>query len=102
MEAVNEFFEVQNREFYSEGLNKLEQWATCIDVVGDYFLKIRLLVGFSDYRMYIGPRTFLSILVERIQYYFAQMFTILTWIVTPNIQVLVVKVNVIYSGQGTI
>jgi hypothetical protein len=37
MEAVNEFFEDQNREFYFEGLNKLEhRWAKCIDVVGDY------------------------------------------------------------------
>jgi hypothetical protein len=33
MEAVNEFFEDQNIEFYFEGLNKLEhRWAKCIDV----------------------------------------------------------------------
>jgi hypothetical protein len=33
MEAVNKFFEDQNREFYFKGLNKLEhRWAKCIDV----------------------------------------------------------------------
>jgi hypothetical protein len=32
MEVVNEFFEDQNREFYFEGLNKLEdRWAKSID-----------------------------------------------------------------------
>jgi hypothetical protein len=36
MEAVNEFFEDQNREFYFEGLNKLEhRCAKCIDVEVD-------------------------------------------------------------------
>jgi hypothetical protein len=35
MEVVNEFFEDQNREFYFEGLNKLEhRWVQCIDVEG--------------------------------------------------------------------
>jgi hypothetical protein len=41
MEAVNEFFEDQSREFYFEGLNKLEQrWTKCIDVEGDYIEKL--------------------------------------------------------------
>jgi hypothetical protein len=36
MDAVNEFFEDKNREFYFEVLNKLEhRWAKCIDVEGD-------------------------------------------------------------------
>jgi hypothetical protein len=40
MEAVNEFFEDQNRGFYFEGYNKLEQrWAKCIDVKGDFIEK---------------------------------------------------------------
>jgi histone-lysine N-methyltransferase SETMAR len=40
MEAVNEFFEDQNIEFYFEGLNKLEhRWVKCIDVEGDYIEK---------------------------------------------------------------
>jgi hypothetical protein len=40
MEAVNEFFEGQNREFYFEGLNKLEhRLAKCIDAEGDYIEK---------------------------------------------------------------
>jgi hypothetical protein len=40
MEAANEYFENQNREFYFEGLNKLEyRWAVCIDVEGDYIKK---------------------------------------------------------------
>jgi histone-lysine N-methyltransferase SETMAR len=40
MEAVNEFFENQNREFYFEGLNKLEhRWVKCIDVESDYIEK---------------------------------------------------------------
>jgi hypothetical protein len=40
MEAINPFFEDQNREFYFEGLNKLENmWAKCIDVEGDYIEK---------------------------------------------------------------
>jgi hypothetical protein len=40
MKVVNEFFEVQNREFCFEGLNKLEhRWAKCIDVEGDYIEK---------------------------------------------------------------
>jgi hypothetical protein len=37
MEAVNEFCEDQNREFYFEGLKKLE--AKCIVVEGDYIKK---------------------------------------------------------------
>jgi hypothetical protein len=37
MEAINEFFEDQNSEFYFKGLNKLEhRWAKCIDLEGDY------------------------------------------------------------------
>jgi histone-lysine N-methyltransferase SETMAR len=40
IEAVNEFFEDQNREFYFKGLNKLEHsWAKCIDVKGIYIVK---------------------------------------------------------------
>jgi hypothetical protein len=40
MEAANEFFEDQNREFYFEGLNKLvHRWAKCIDLEGDYIEK---------------------------------------------------------------
>jgi hypothetical protein len=40
IEAANEFFENQNREFFFEGLNKLEyRWAECIDVEGDYIKK---------------------------------------------------------------
>jgi hypothetical protein len=40
MEAANEFFEGQNREFFFEGLNDMEhRWATCIDVEGDYIEK---------------------------------------------------------------
>jgi hypothetical protein len=36
-EGVNEFFEVQNRQFYFEGLNKLEhRWGKGIDVEDDY------------------------------------------------------------------
>jgi hypothetical protein len=36
-EALNEFFEDQNREFYFKGFNKLQHmWAKCIDVEGDY------------------------------------------------------------------
>jgi hypothetical protein len=42
--AVNEFFEYR--------------WAKCIDVEGDYIKNVRPLVGFSDYRKFIGPRTF--------------------------------------------
>jgi hypothetical protein len=57
--VVNEFFEDQNREFYFEGLNKLEhRWAKCINVEGEYIEKARPLVGFSDYKKYIGPGTF--------------------------------------------
>jgi hypothetical protein len=68
MESVNEFFYDQNREFYVIGLKKLEHmWAKCINVEGDYIEKVRSLVGFSDYRTYIGPRTFVSILI----YYFS-------------------------------
>jgi histone-lysine N-methyltransferase SETMAR len=41
IEAVNDFFEDQNREFYFEGLNKLKRrWAKCIDVGGDYIEKL--------------------------------------------------------------
>jgi hypothetical protein len=37
---VNEFFEYQNREFYFEGLNKLDHLrAKCIDVEGDCIKK---------------------------------------------------------------
>jgi hypothetical protein len=37
MEAVNNFFEYQNREFYIEGWNKLEhRCAKCFEVEGDY------------------------------------------------------------------
>ena len=40
MEAVNEFLEDQNREFYFEGLSKFEhRWTKCIDVEGDYIEK---------------------------------------------------------------
>jgi hypothetical protein len=40
MSADNEFFEDQNREFYFEGLNKLEhRRLKCIDVEGDYIVK---------------------------------------------------------------
>jgi histone-lysine N-methyltransferase SETMAR len=40
MEAVNELFEGKNREFYFEGLDKLEhRWTKCIDVEGDYIEK---------------------------------------------------------------
>lgn len=40
MEAVNQFLEDQNREFYLNGLNKLEhRWTKCIDVEGDYIEK---------------------------------------------------------------
>jgi hypothetical protein len=40
IEAVNEFFADQNREFYFEGLNKLEhRWTKCIDVQGNYIDK---------------------------------------------------------------
>jgi hypothetical protein len=40
MEAVNEFFENQNREFCFEGLNMLEhRLAKCIDVEGGYIKK---------------------------------------------------------------
>jgi hypothetical protein len=40
MEAVNEFFEDQNKDFYFEGLNTLEhKCAKCIDVEGDYIEK---------------------------------------------------------------
>jgi hypothetical protein len=40
MEALNEFFEDQNREFYFEGLNKSEhRWAKNSDVEGDYIEK---------------------------------------------------------------
>jgi hypothetical protein len=41
MEAGNEFFEDQNREFYIGGLNKFEHrwWAKCIDVEGIYIEK---------------------------------------------------------------
>jgi histone-lysine N-methyltransferase SETMAR len=40
MEAVNEFFEDQNREFSFVGLTMLEhRWAKCIDVKGEYFVK---------------------------------------------------------------
>jgi hypothetical protein len=35
MEAVNDFFQDQNREFDFEGFNKLERRAKCIDVEGD-------------------------------------------------------------------
>jgi hypothetical protein len=35
MEAVIEFFEDQNREFYFEGVNNFN----CIDAVGDYIEK---------------------------------------------------------------
>jgi hypothetical protein len=61
MESVNEFIEDQNRQFYFEGLNKLEhRWAKCR---GRLYWKVRPLVGFSDYRKYIRPRTFWSIRV---------------------------------------
>jgi hypothetical protein len=34
MEAINEFFEDQNREFFSEGLNKLEhRWALMLRAI---------------------------------------------------------------------
>jgi hypothetical protein len=37
MEAVNEFFQDKNREFYFEGLNKFEhRWAKSPDIEGDY------------------------------------------------------------------
>jgi histone-lysine N-methyltransferase SETMAR len=40
IEAVNEFFEDQNKEFYLKGLNKLQhRWAKCIDIEGDYIEK---------------------------------------------------------------
>jgi histone-lysine N-methyltransferase SETMAR len=40
MEAVNEYFEDLNREFYFEELNKMEhRWAMCIDVEGDFIEK---------------------------------------------------------------
>jgi hypothetical protein len=40
MEAVNEFFEDQDRELYFEGFNGLKhRWAKCIDVKGDYIEK---------------------------------------------------------------
>jgi hypothetical protein len=40
MEAANEFFQDQNREFYFEELNRLEhRWAKCIDVEGNYIQK---------------------------------------------------------------
>jgi hypothetical protein len=39
-EAVNEFFEDQNREFYFERLNKLEhRWTKSIAIEGDYIEK---------------------------------------------------------------
>jgi hypothetical protein len=42
MEAVNELFDDQNREFYFVGLNKLEhRWAKCVDVEGDFIEKVR-------------------------------------------------------------
>jgi hypothetical protein len=38
--GVVRFFENQNKEFYFEGLNKLEQrWEKCIDVEGVYIEK---------------------------------------------------------------
>jgi hypothetical protein len=40
MEVINEFFEDQKREFYFEGLNKLEhRWTKCISVERDYIEK---------------------------------------------------------------
>jgi hypothetical protein len=40
MQAVSEFFEDQNRDFYLEALNKLEhRWAKCIDVEDNYIEK---------------------------------------------------------------
>jgi hypothetical protein len=40
MEALNDFFEDQNKEFNSEELNKFEhRWAKCIDVESDYIEK---------------------------------------------------------------
>jgi histone-lysine N-methyltransferase SETMAR len=37
IEAVNEFIEDQNREFYFEGLNMSQhRWANCIVIEGDY------------------------------------------------------------------
>jgi hypothetical protein len=39
-QAVNEFFEDQNREFYFEGLNKLKhRREKCIDVEGNYYIE---------------------------------------------------------------
>jgi hypothetical protein len=59
MEAVNEFFQDQNREIYFEGLLKLEHnLGKYIDEEGDYSEKLRPLVGFYDYQKYIGPITF--------------------------------------------
>ena len=40
MEAVDDFLEEQDAEWYRRGLQKLEQrWTKCIDVRGDYVEK---------------------------------------------------------------
>jgi hypothetical protein len=64
LEAVNESFEDQNREFYFEGLNKLEhRSAKCIDVEGDNIVKKlgSVSTGSTSGRWFcfINPRTWL-------------------------------------------
>jgi hypothetical protein len=64
MIAVNECLEDQNREFY---FWRVKQVGAQVDKVHwcrrRLYWKVRPFVGFSDYRIYTGPRTFSSILV---------------------------------------
>ena len=40
MAAVEEFFECQEKDFFSEGIRKLEKrYSKCIDLEGDYVEK---------------------------------------------------------------